>query len=145
MVFLKNHTPAPDISIFQAATKIRPDVPKLWLGLGLSYYFASHLDQAETILRQVLALAPHYQTAYVVLGDLLYESGRADDAVTLLRKAIGLQPDWYLPYYYYGMIALRRGQENTGVVIDALQKALVLNPQIPEVHLELGKALARDG
>ncbi len=145
MLFLRNHTPTPAISIFQAATKIRPDVPKLWLGLGLSYYFASHLDQAETSLRQALALDPRYQTAYVVLGDLLYQSGRADDAVALLRKAIGLQPDWYLPYYYYGMIALRRGQENTGAVIEALRKALVLNPQIPEVHLELGKALAREG
>ncbi len=145
MVFLKNHTPAPAISIFQTATKIRPDVPKLWLGLGLSYYFASHLDQAETALREALALDPHYQTAYVVLGDLLYQSGRADDSVDLLRKALDLQPDWYLPYYYYGTIALRRGQENTGVVIEALRRAILLNPEFPEAHFELGKALARVG
>jgi tetratricopeptide (TPR) repeat protein len=65
--------------------------------------------------------------------------------VALLRKATDLHPDWYLPYYYYGMIALRRGQENTGVVIEALRKALVLNPQFPEAHFELGKALARAG
>ncbi|HEX2712120.1 MAG TPA: tetratricopeptide repeat protein [Candidatus Acidoferrales bacterium] len=145
MVFLKNHTPSPAIPIFETATKIRPDVPKLWLGLGLSYYFASHLDQAEKALRESLALDPHYQTAFVVLGDLLYQSGRADDSVDLLRKALDLQPDWYLPYYYYGMIALRRGQENSSAVIEALQRAIVLNPEFPDAHFELGKAMARSG
>lgn len=145
MVFLKNHTPTPAISIFETATKIRPDVPKLWLALGLSYYFASHIGQAEKALRESLALDPHYQTAFVVLGDLLYQSGRADDSVDLLRKALDLQPDWYLPYYYYGMIALRRGREDTNLIIEALKRAVMLNPQFPEAHFELGKAMARAG
>src|SRR4029077_9658992 len=66
MVFLKHHTPDPAIYIYETAVKTRPDVPKLWLGLGLSYYSASRLEDAEPALRKALAIDPQYDVAYVV-------------------------------------------------------------------------------
>ncbi len=128
MVFLKHRTTEPAIYVFENALKARPDVPKLWMGLGLSYYLASKLEQAEKALRQALALDPRYETAYIVLGDLLTQAGKVDEAVEVFRKAIDVRPDLYLPYYYYGQASARQGKENCETGIQMLKKAIALNP-----------------
>ena len=143
MVFLKHRTAEPAIYVFRIALNSRPDVPKLWLGLGLSHYLAGRLDEAEPALRKALALEPNYESAYVVLADLLEQSRRTGDALDIVRKAMEVQPDLYWPYYYYGKLILKDGQQNSADAILKLRKAVSLNPSFSEARYELGKALAQ--
>jgi tetratricopeptide (TPR) repeat protein len=143
MVFLKHRTAEPALYVFQTALNSRPDVPKLWLGLGLSYYLAGRLDEAEPALRKALALDPVYESGYVVLADLLEQSRRTGDALDIVRKAMNVQPDLYWPYYYYGKLIQREGQQNSADAIVKLRKAVSLNPSFSEARYELGKALAQ--
>jgi tetratricopeptide (TPR) repeat protein len=145
MVFLKHRTPEPAIYIYETALKTRPDAPKLWLGLGLSYYFVSRLQDAEQALRKALALDPRYEVAYVVLGDLFEQSGKLDEAIATFGRVIEIKPDLYLPYYYYGKLASKEGGKKTGEAIEKLRKAIALNPTFADAHYELGKALAQAG
>jgi tetratricopeptide (TPR) repeat protein len=145
MVFLKHRTADPAIYVYETALTSRPDVPKLWFGLGLSHYLASRLNEAEQALRKALALDPQYDAAYVVLGDLLEQSNRTADALDVFHKAMDVRPDLYLPYYYYGKLASKEGHENSADAIAKLRKAVSLNPNFPEARYELGKALVQAG
>jgi tetratricopeptide (TPR) repeat protein len=145
MVFLKHRTADPAIYVYETALKSRPDVPKLWFGLGLSQYLASRLDEGEQSLRKALALDPQYDAAYVVLGDLLEQSKRNVDALDVFRKAMEMHPDLYLPYYYYGKLASKETHEQSADAIEKLRKAVSLKPNFAEARYELGKALAQAG
>jgi protein O-GlcNAc transferase len=145
MVFLKHRTADPAIYVYETALKSRPDVPKLWLGLGLSQYLASRLNEAEQSLRKALALDPQYDAAYVVLGDLLEQSKRTADALDVFRKAMEIHPNLYLPYYYYGKLASKEEHEYSAEAIEKLRKAISLNPNFSEARYELGKALVQAG
>jgi tetratricopeptide (TPR) repeat protein len=145
MVFLKHRTADPAIYVYETALKSRPDVPKLWLGLGLSYYLASRLDEAEPALRKALALDPKYDAANVVLGDLLEQSRRIANALDVFRKLMEVRPDLYLSYYYYGKLASKEGHEHSADAMAKLRKAVSLNPNFSEARYELGKALAQAG
>jgi tetratricopeptide (TPR) repeat protein len=145
MVFLKHRTADPAIYVYETALKSRPDVPKLWFGLGLSHYLAFRLSEGEQALRKALALDPQYDAAYVVLGDLLEQSKRTPDALDVFRKLMEVRPDLYLSYYYYGKLASKEGHENSSDAIANLRKAVSLNPNFPEARFELGKALVQAG
>ena len=145
MVFLKHRTADPAIYVYETALKSRPDVPKLWFGLGLSHYLRFPAEQAEQALRKALALDPQYDAAYVVLGDLLEQSSRTADALDVFRKAMEMRPDLYLSYYYYGKLASKGGDENSADAIAKLRKAVSLNPNFPQARYELGKALIQAG
>ncbi|PYT23692.1 MAG: hypothetical protein DMG58_27520 [Acidobacteria bacterium] len=145
MVFLKHRTADPAIYVYETALKSRPDVPRLWFGLGLSQYLASRLNEAEQALQKAIALDPQYEAAYVVLGDLLEQNNRTADALDVFRKAMEIRPDLYLPYYCYGKLAAKEGKENGADAIAKLRKAVSLNPNFPEAHYELGKALVQSG
>lgn len=145
MVFLKHRTPDPAIYVYDTGLKTCPDSAKLWLGLGLSYYFASRLEDAEKALRKAMALDPQYEVPYVVLGDLLEQSGRVDDALEIFRKTIEIHPNLSEAYYYYGKLELKQEHANVTDAVDKLRKAVALNPAFPEAHYELGKALAQAG
>jgi tetratricopeptide (TPR) repeat protein len=145
MVFLKHRTADPAIYVYETALKSRPDVPKLWFGLGLSHYLAFRPKEAEQALRKALALDPHYDAAYVVLGDLLEQNSRPADALDVFRKAMQMRPDLYLPYYYYGKLTSKKGNEERADAIASLRKAVSLNPTFSEARFELGKALAQAG
>jgi tetratricopeptide (TPR) repeat protein len=145
MVFLKHRTPDPAIYVFETGLKSRPDEARLWLGLGLSYYLASRLQDAEKALRKALVTDSRDEVAYVVLGDLLEQSGRVDEGLEVFRQAIEKHPNLYLPYYYYGKLASKQGGARIPEAIEKLRKAIDLDPSFPEAHYELGKALAQAG
>jgi TolB-like protein/Flp pilus assembly protein TadD len=77
---------------FRKAEKLAPaDAgPKF----ALSFLFAAQgrLAEAETIMRQTLALDPLGVTRYLNLARIMIAGGRYDEAEAALRKAIELQP-----------------------------------------------------
>lgn len=70
-------------------------------------------DEAETLLRQVIAEAPDFAKPHEDLGHLLVQQGRAADAVPLLERATGLDPDLENAWFALGkaLALLGRGKE----------------------------------
>jgi tetratricopeptide (TPR) repeat protein len=144
MTLLKHRKLGPAVYVFKTALTSRPDVPKLWLGLGLSYS-SFNLVEGEQAFRKAIALDPQYEEAYIALGDMLEQTERLDDAVAVFRKAIDVRPDSCLPYYYYGKAVLHERKGSLDNVIEVLRKSIALDPSFPDAHYELGKALAQGG
>jgi tetratricopeptide (TPR) repeat protein len=136
MMFLKHRTADGAILIFDAALKARPDVAKLWMGLGLSYYVQNNTAPAKDKLYHAISLDPNYGPSYIVLCDMLSQTRADDELLGLINKAMAVEPDNYLLSYYYGKALAHRGDPKA---IDELQKSIALNQKFPNSYFELGK------
>ncbi|MCI0622656.1 MAG: tetratricopeptide repeat protein [Acidobacteria bacterium] len=145
IALLKGRNLEPAIQIFEKALKVWPNVARLWLGLGLGYYYGQLFDEAEPALRRAWSLDSQLAAAYIVLGDMLSKIGRFDDAVEIFRKSIEAHPDLPWAHYYYARSLEDQGKEPIDARIAVLQKAVVLNPNFAEGYYELGKALGKAG
>jgi tetratricopeptide (TPR) repeat protein len=136
---------APDraILLFEKALAIDPDYAEAWAGLGGGYQLkGAQLSMPELIEkaieceRRALALNPSLADAHTWLGASLLALGRADEALEALRQAVGLEPGQARPW---SMLArgywIGKGQLTEG--IDALERALAINPQFGYAHLQL--------
>jgi len=77
----------------------------------------------------------------------LARSGRLDEAEALLRKHLDRHPDDAGAWLDLGMIALTRHGVPGGLdeAVPLFEKAVALDPSLPEAHLNLGMAWARLG
>ncbi|HEX4562236.1 MAG TPA: tetratricopeptide repeat protein [Gemmatimonadales bacterium] len=69
--------------------------PSLELQAGLSYEYAGHHAQADTVLRQAIKDNPRETRSYYVLGLVDIALGRADDAKQALDQFLALAPSRY--------------------------------------------------
>ncbi len=136
MMFLKHRTGDGAVLVFEAALKARPDVPKLWMGLGLSYYIQNQMGQAKENLQHALSLDPKYGPAYLVLCDMFLQNGADEELKGILGKAMEAEPDDYLLSYYYGRILAKTENANA---VTQFEKSIHLNPRFSGSYLELGK------
>lgn len=73
----------------------------------------------------------------------LEQQGRLEDAAAAWRKISAAQPGNAEPYAHLGLIAAR--QENYAQAAQLDRKALLLNPRLPGLRLNLGLALFKAG
>ena len=142
MMFLKHRTGDGAVVVFGAALKAAPNVPKLWMGLGLSYYIEGDIKTAKEKLQRAIALDPNYGPAYVVLCDLLSQTGGDQELLGIIGKALKAEPNNYLLPYYYGQ-ALSRHDDHEAV--SQFRRSISLNPGFAAAYFELGKILASGG
>jgi tetratricopeptide (TPR) repeat protein len=62
------------------------------LGLALRHMQAGNVQQAESLLRQIIDEVPSQPDAYHLLGIIAYQAGRYDEAVAAIRHAVSLNP-----------------------------------------------------
>jgi Tfp pilus assembly protein PilF len=142
MMFLKHRTADGAILVFNASLRVRPDVAKLWMGLGLSYYIQNNMLPAKENLHRAISLDPDYGPAYVVLCDLLSQTSADDELLATLGKAMTVLPaDYLLPYYYGKLLA----KKNDRAAIGQFQKSIALNPGFSGSYFELGKFFFESG
>lgn len=65
------------------------------LQAGLTYEYAGHFAQADTVLRQAIADNPRETRSYYVLGLVELQLGRADEAKKVLDQFLALAPSRY--------------------------------------------------
>ena len=82
------HETAHAINEYQAALKLAPDLPDLYLGLGTVYWEAGDWDRAEGLLRRALELAPSLLVARYELGDVYIQKRQWELAIQHLRPAL---------------------------------------------------------
>jgi serine/threonine protein kinase/Tfp pilus assembly protein PilF len=136
---------APDraILLFQKALALDEEYAEAWAGLGGGYQLKGAqlsipelLEKAIECERRALALDPRLADAHTWLGSALLALGRTDDALEALREAVRLEPGQARPW---SMLArgywIGKGMVTEG--IDALERAVGINPQFGYAHLQL--------
>jgi tetratricopeptide (TPR) repeat protein len=104
-------------------------------------YRARRLPDAESLCRQVIALAPDLAVALHLAGQIAFETERPEEAVAALARAAKLQPDNPTLPLLLGtaLLQLNRVEE----ALARFEAVLKLNPKIAEAHCAHGVALTR--
>ena len=105
---------------------------------------AGDLVQAETLYRAVIVQDPDDINGLQLLGTLTYATGRTHEAIALFERAIASLGNGgsakHAPLYNNLGNALR----DAGCGLDAVRcyrRGLALDPQVPELHANLGREL----
>jgi predicted O-linked N-acetylglucosamine transferase (SPINDLY family) len=111
---------------------------------GALYNFATALrelgqaDEAERTLRRLVELDPADGDGLFQLGELLLEAGRFSEAGRVLERAFAVSPRNALIGCYLGIARVRGGEPQRA--LEAFRQALEVEPDYPEVLLNLGNA-----
>jgi len=131
----------------QTAEK-KPEIPdELEIGDALALAVRMHrhgdLDDAETLYRRILEVAPSHPDAMHFLGVLLHHRGQSDQAIDLIRRSIELDPDQPDRYNNLGnvLVECRRLAEAT----EAYQQAIALRPDHADAWNNLGALYRAQG
>jgi tetratricopeptide (TPR) repeat protein len=82
------HETSHAVAEYEAALKLSPDLPDLYLGLGTVYWEAGDWDRAEEPLRRAIELAPSLLVARYELGDVYIQKRQWELAIQYLRPAL---------------------------------------------------------
>ena len=145
---LAHRTYEPSIQVFQTALQRYPNSPRLVIGLGMAYYFRGKYDEAIKALLAAADLNPADPRCYLFLSRA-YDSSpsQGDEVIQRFRRFSELQPRNERAQYYYAM-SLWKGKraEDPGFdlkqIESLLQKAIALDPALPEAHVQLGNLYA---
>jgi adenylate cyclase len=135
-------TENPLISFAQAskfvkqAISLDPNNSDAYLTLSILNMARRNHEQAIAAAEKAIALNPNGADAYSQLAFALYISDRPIEAVELFKKAIRLNP---MPpgYYYINLGTTYRALEMYKKALDALTKAIELEPNNIFAHLHL--------
>jgi Flp pilus assembly protein TadD len=94
---------------FLEAMRLRSDIPKIHLELGLVYASSSQWSKAEEAFRAETKLQPGNAEAAYRLGNALLQQGKVKEARTELTRSDGLQPQMPETLYSLGKAASLEG------------------------------------
>lgn len=141
---LVHQTLDPAIAVFAQGVKRFPQSPRMELGLGLAYYVQEKYSDAVTALVAGADLAPSDPRPYYFLSRAYDMSpNQIDEVVDRFHRFAELRPQDAQATFYYA-ISMWKGRrtETSEAYLDQveamLKKALALNPQFAEAHLQLG-------
>jgi len=109
---------------------------------GVQHHQAGRLDQAAEIYRRVLAAQPRNADALHLLGLLTHQLGNHQAGLEMIEKAITVRP---APEFYLNGADALGALGRTQDAIAYLQKAIHLNPQLPEAHNNLASLYSATG
>ena len=109
---------------------------------AMRHHQAGQLAKAERLYAQVLAAEPSHLQALVLSGALAHMGGRNQEAVGLFGRALAIneQPDFH---YNIGLAKWALGQRPEAMA--HWERAIALNPDFAQAHMNLGNALREDG
>jgi tetratricopeptide (TPR) repeat protein len=131
------------VRYYQAALALRPNTPRIHLGLGSALLRLGRVDEAIACYRQAIRLDPRSAPAHLHLGVALQQVGKLAEAIACFRKAIELDPSFAHAYTNLG-----GAQAATGRIQEAIasfRKSIALDPKNASAHLRLGTTLMRAG
>ena len=145
-------------SEYRMAAEIRPDLDMPRVGLALVLMETRQLDEASTVLQEVLRRTPLSFYGHYLLGELAIMSGAApgsrieSKAVEHLKQATALQPDFFfwegsspaaLAHTSLGKLYLKRSDPASAV--RELEKAVQLDPEATPAFYQLSIAYRKLG
>lgn len=122
---------------------IAPDCPPALGMAAIAAQLRGQYDRAVGFYRKALHHQPHDVGLRMGLGISLFESGDVDAAITALRRVCDAAPNAAVAWYNLGKALKLRVRTSEG--IDALQRALQLDPKHVAARLTLADAQASIG
>ena len=104
-----------------------------------AHHQAGRLDDAESLYRQLLAVAPDCAEAHIDLALALLSRGRADEALTHCRQGIALAPGRAEGHYQLGDILAFQNKLSEAEA--PYRRAIAARPDFAEAHNNLGNVL----
>lgn len=127
------------LAVLTGGLEATPDQPDLLYEAALAYERLDRLDEAERVLRRLIALKPDSAQGYNALGYTFADRGvRLDEAQQLLDKALALAPDDPFILDSMGWLLFRRGQHVAA--LDHLRRAYAKRPD-GEIAAHIGEVL----
>lgn len=141
---LLHRTLEPAIEVFRQSAQRYPTSPRIAIGLGIALYSRGNYDDAVKSLLRAADLSPSDPRCYFFLSKA-YDSSpsQADEVIQRFARFAELQPNNAHAFYYYAM-SLWKGKRAQDPSLDLhlieslLKKAILLDPQLSEAHLQLG-------
>ncbi len=99
---------------------------------------AGRLDEAEALLKQILASKPKEPTAIHLLGIIAHQRGQLTQAIEHVKRAIELAPQTALFQANLGEMYRLAGRAD--LAIEHGKRAIALNPDYPEALSNIGVA-----
>jgi len=126
---------------YQLASKLAPNDPRPYLGLGHIYYNQKKYPDAEKFYARAALLARGDSEPYARLAFTYSEMERLDEALVAGRKAVSAQPENYYGYLALGYVLFLR--KSYAEAETTYRKAVTLAPQpLVVLHLELVRVLS---
>jgi hypothetical protein len=113
------------------------DTASLLMDHALSAQQAGHLPLALTLYDRVLALAPDWAEAWDKRATTRFLGDDLEGAMADLQKTLQLEPRHFSALVAMGFILEKQGQDRRA--LEAFRKALLLNPQQPEIKAIVDK------
>ena len=141
---LLHRTLEPAVEVFRQGTQRFPNSSRMAIGLGMAYYTLGKYDDAVKSLLRAAGLDPQDARSYFFLSRAFDSSpAQADAVIERLHRYAELQPANGRAVFYYAL-SLWKGKRSQDPNLDLaqveslLKKAIALQPDIPEAHLQLG-------
>lgn len=141
---LLHRTYEPAADVFGVATQKYPDSQRLWIGLGMSLYARGTYEEALDALEKAADVNPSDPRCYLFLFKAFDRSpSKAEGAVLRFKRYAELEPNNGHALYFYAA-SLWKARQLQGANLDLLkveallEKSIVLDPSLPEPHVELG-------
>ena len=140
---LVHRTLEPAIDVFHQGTERYPNSSRMAIGLGMAYYSLGKYDDAVKSLLRAADLDPSDPRGYPFLSRAFDSSpSQADEVVARFRRFTELQPKNGRAFYYYAVSLWKSKREqdtnlDVSQIESLLKKAIALDPQLPEAHLQL--------
>ncbi|MFB3921936.1 MAG: tetratricopeptide repeat protein [Terriglobia bacterium] len=149
MEYLVHFTFDPAQEVFRVGTQRFPSSVRQHVGLGYAHYgVRQYLEAAEAFLT-ALEIDPTSPAAFAAWNSLPAFLGPTEFTKILPRVKSLAEHYQQNPHaqYCYGVLLLRRGQvnaekENLRLAQPLLERAIQLNPEFADAHLELGNLYA---
>ncbi len=147
---LKHRTNPAAIAIFASGVRDFPKSGRMRLGLGAAYYLAVRYEEAAQELLEAIKIEPKMTLGYFLLGKT-YDSVESSQSSIeqAFRAYLDNNPKDPWAYYHYANILQQHAQldsvPNFQPAKANLNRALALNPDFAEAHLQLGIIEQQEG
>ena len=135
----------PEITYAEQSVQAAPSSKEAHFKLGTVWARAKLLAPAEIAFQQAIALDDRYTDAHANLGAVYYQMDRLADALREYDAALAISPDDADVHHNKGTVYVQQALQasppdesllNQGV--NEFQRALEINPKLPQAHFSLG-------
>ncbi|HEX4030482.1 MAG TPA: tetratricopeptide repeat protein [Terracidiphilus sp.] len=123
--------------------KPAPSPTHALLTQAISEHQAGHLEQAQQLYLQILALDVKHAKSLYGLGLIAQQTGNSEAAVRMLLRAVAINPQE--PTYHSTLAAVLREQRKLDEALAEYRNVLALKPDDEEAHFLLGNILLDQG
>lgn len=131
------------ISKLEKATKLVPKHFDANFSLGRAYFANGEIDKAISSFQQAASFKPSNPQARFFLATAMERGGNVAQALVEYRKVLELSPNNADGNLGLGVLLIKIDGDKSAEGLNALQKAVVLDANLYEAQIVLGKTLIR--